>query len=60
MTGWLIYDQQAHKPAPAAVSVFDPYDDFTLMPKDGLELYEEADQTVMLDVTMGDLGNGAN
>lgn len=60
MTGWLTYNQSAENPAPAELTEFDPYDDFNLVPVDGLGLYPEADQTVTLDLTMNNLGDGAN
>lgn len=60
MTGWLVYSDSADKPAAATIDEFDPYDDFGLVPTDGLELYEEADYTITLDLTMDNLGDGAN
>ncbi|EOD52491.1 putative ferrooxidoreductase protein [Neofusicoccum parvum UCRNP2] len=60
VTGWLVYSDSADKPAAATIDEFDPYDDFGLVPTDGLELYEEADYTITLDLTMDNLGDGAN
>ncbi|KAF9885646.1 hypothetical protein FE257_012737 [Aspergillus nanangensis] len=60
VTGWLVYDDQNHNPAPSTVSEFDPYDDFQLVPVDGEKLLEEPDYTVTLDLTMDNLGDGAN
>ncbi|KAG2415820.1 iron transport multicopper oxidase FET3 precursor [Aspergillus terreus] len=60
VTGWLVYDDSAEKSPPAAVSSFDPYDDFNLVPFDREHLLGEADYTVSLDLTMDNLGNGAN
>ena len=39
---------------------FDPFDDFTLVPTDGEELYENVDFSFNLDVAMNNLGDGAN
>lgn len=60
VTGWLVYNDAADKPTAAIIDEFDPYDDFGLVPTDGLELYEEADYTITLDLTMDNLGDGAN
>ncbi|WPH03356.1 Hypothetical protein R9X50_00623500 [Acrodontium crateriforme] len=60
VTGWLVYDDKADKPVPALLDEFDPYDDWTLTPQDGMALYEKADQSILLDLKMADLGNGAN
>ncbi|QRD84389.1 Cupredoxin [Aspergillus flavus] len=59
-TGWLVYDSSVEKPAAKSVSEFDFYDDFELVPYDGLERYGDADITVTLDLTMDNLGDGAN
>ncbi|KAF4306098.1 iron transport multicopper oxidase fet3 [Botryosphaeria dothidea] len=58
--GWLVYNDAADKPTAAIIDEFDPYDDFGLVPTDGLELYEDADYTITLDLTMDNLGDGAN
>lgn len=60
VTGWLVYNDAADKPTAAIIDEFDPYDDFGLVPTDGLELYEDADYTITLDLTMDNLGDGAN
>ncbi|GFF43313.1 iron transport multicopper oxidase FET3 [Aspergillus udagawae] len=60
VTGWLVYNDKAEKPSPALISDFEPYDDFNLVPVDGIALHKEADYTVTLDVTMDNLGDGAN
>ncbi|KAF2767382.1 FET Ferroxidase [Teratosphaeria nubilosa] len=60
VTGWLVYDQNAAKPAAAEVDSFTPFDDFTLVSQDGLEVYGDADVTITLDLTMNNLGDGAN
>ncbi|KAE8367391.1 Cupredoxin [Aspergillus caelatus] len=60
VTGWLIYDTKAERPAPTDISSFDPYDDFKLVPVDGEKLLSDPDYTVTLDLTMDNLGDGAN
>jgi iron transport multicopper oxidase len=56
----LVYDSGTDLGAPADVDDFSPYDDFDLTPVDGEALYETADYTVTLDLTMDNLGDGAN
>lgn len=58
VTGWLSYDSTASYPDAAVIDEFAPYDDYSLVPVDGLELYETADYTISLDLTMNVLGNG--
>jgi iron transport multicopper oxidase len=60
VTGWLVYNDSAAKPAAADVDIFSPYDDFNLVPQDGMTVYKNADYTVTLDLTMDNLGDGAN
>ncbi|KAK8211353.1 hypothetical protein M8818_003320 [Zalaria obscura] len=60
VTGWLVYDKSSDLPTPALVDEFDPYDDFNLVPTDGMELYENVDYQVQLDLKMDNLGDGAN
>lgn len=60
VTGWLTYDTSATFPTPALIDDYDEYNDFNLVPVDGLELYGDADYTVSLDLTMNNLGNGAS
>ncbi|OJJ34660.1 hypothetical protein ASPWEDRAFT_110479 [Aspergillus wentii DTO 134E9] len=60
VTGWLEYDSSADKPAAKEVASFDPYDDMQLVPVDGMAIYGDADYTITLDLTMDDLGDGAN
>ncbi|KAK5703725.1 hypothetical protein LTR97_002738 [Elasticomyces elasticus] len=60
VTGWLTYDNAAPKPAAALLDAFDPFDDFTLQPQDGMELLGDADVTVTLDLAMDNLGDGAS
>lgn len=60
VTGWLVYDEAAPLPNPALLDSFDPFDDFTLVPKDGEELLDKVDYSFNLDVKMDNLGDGAN
>ncbi|EMC92270.1 hypothetical protein BAUCODRAFT_126264 [Baudoinia panamericana UAMH 10762] len=60
VTGWLVYNNAAPKQSAALLDAFEPFDDFTLIPQDGMSLYEQADYTVSLDLTMNNLGDGAN
>jgi iron transport multicopper oxidase len=60
VTSYLVYDKDAELPTPAFVDKFDPFDDFTLVPSDGLELYDHVDYSFNLDVQMDNLGDGAN
>jgi iron transport multicopper oxidase len=55
-----VYDEGATKPAAAPLDGFDPFDDFTLQPQDGMELLADADYTVTLDLAMDNLGDGAS
>jgi iron transport multicopper oxidase len=60
VTGWLVYDKKADKPSPTELSSFDPYDDFSLVPLDGEKILGAPNYTVTLDLTMDNLGDGAN
>ena len=60
VTGWLMYDGNGAKPSPAILDVFEPFDDYTLVPQDGLELYSNVDYSFNLDLKMDNLGDGAN
>lgn len=60
VTGWLVYDASASMPAAQLLDEFDPFDDFTLVSQDGLDLYNTVDQTVTLDLMMNNLGDGAS
>jgi iron transport multicopper oxidase len=60
VTGWLVYDDSAKKPSPTPVDAFSPFDDFTLVPHDGMELLEDVDYSFNLDLAMNNLGDGAN
>ena len=44
----------------AVVDDFEPFDDFTLVPLDGLELYDHVDYSIELDLAMINLNDGAN
>ncbi|KAK3117828.1 hypothetical protein LTR53_000377 [Teratosphaeriaceae sp. CCFEE 6253] len=60
VTGWLVYDDSAAKPAATLIDEFTPFDDFTLQPQDGMALLGDADLTVTLDLAMDNLGDGAS
>ncbi|KAL8916107.1 MAG: hypothetical protein Q9208_008703 [Pyrenodesmia sp. 3 TL-2023] len=60
VTGWLVYDSAAPLPTPALIDVFEPFDDFTLIPHDRLPLFTQVDQSIQLDMKMDNLGDGAN
>jgi iron transport multicopper oxidase len=55
-----MYDDNAPKPSPVALEAFAPFDDYTLVPEDGLELYSNVDYSFNLDLKMDNLGDGAN
>lgn len=55
-----MYDDSASKPTAALLDEFEPFDDFTLKPYDGLALYDEVDVSFALDLTMNNLGDGAS
>lgn len=60
VTGWLVYDNKVARPSAAALETFVPFDDYTLVPQDGLELYSNVDYSFDLDLKMDNLGDGAN
>ena len=60
VTGWLMYDDSAPKPKPALVDEFRPFDDIALVPDDGKELLTDVKKRIRLDMTMANLGDGAN
>lgn len=59
-TGYLVYDDAAPLPTPALVDEFNEFDDFTLVPTDHEELLGPVDYSIRLDLTMDNLGDGAN
>ena len=60
VTGWLVYDEKKALPTPAFVHEFAPFDDFALVPTDHEELFDRVDYSINLDVSMNNLGDGAN
>lgn len=60
VTGWLVYDESAENPAMPEIAAFDPYDDFDLVPTDGMGALGTPDYTITLDLTMNNLEDGAN
>lgn len=55
-----MYDDTAPNPVAQFVDEFDPIDDMTLVPQDGMERLGNADINVQLDLKMDNLGDGAN
>lgn len=55
-----MYDEKKAMPVPALIDAFEPYDDFKLVPFDGMKLLPDADHTVTLEMVMDNLGDGAN
>ena len=60
VTSFLVYDSTAKLPTPAFVNEYAPFDDMKLVPTDGEKLFTDPDQSIVLDVAMDNLGNGAN
>lgn len=60
VTGYLVYDDAKPLPQPTPVDEFNPFDDYTLVPSDGLELFENVDHQITLQVKMDNLGDGVN
>ena len=60
VTSWLVYDSSKELPQADILDEFDPFDDFTLVPQDGLELFDQVDQSLQMDFLMADLGDGSN
>ena len=59
VTSFLVYDADKPMPTPKLIDQFDPFDDMTLVPTDGEELFEDPDLVVQLVVLMDNLGDGA-
>ena len=59
VTGWLVYDSANDNPDAAMLDEFEPFDDFTLVPRDGLALYDQVDYSIQMDFKMDNLGDGA-
>ncbi len=60
VTGWLVYDNSKPKSPAKTIDAFEPFDDFTLVPQDKQGLFDHVDQSVTLDLKMGNLDDGAN
>lgn len=60
VTSWLVYDQSKPMPAAAMLNEYDPLDDFSLVPYDKQETFQNPAQQVVLDMKMDNLGDGAN
>ena len=60
VTGWLVYDEKKEMPTPKDIDSFESFDDFNLVPYDKQTVFDRVDQTVTLDMNMGNLDDGAN
>ncbi|KFZ13800.1 hypothetical protein V501_03522 [Pseudogymnoascus sp. VKM F-4519 (FW-2642)] len=60
VTGWLVYDESKPLPEPKLIDEFTDIDDFDLVPHDKEPLLGDADQTIILEVVMDNLADGAN
>jgi iron transport multicopper oxidase len=60
VTGWLVVDSARDLPPPLDLNDFEPLDDVSLRPLDGLSALDQVDRTITLDVKMDNLGDGAN
>ncbi|CUM63459.1 uncharacterized protein PRCAT00001034001 [Priceomyces carsonii] len=59
-TNYIVYDESNDKPDEYTVDALDYLDDFFLEPVEKVELYDDADQTITVDVIMDNLDNGIN
>jgi iron transport multicopper oxidase len=60
-TGWLVYDDSKEFPEPKKLDSWDAqYDDFDLVPYDKMEILDKVDYSFNLDLSMINLGDGAN
>lgn len=60
-TGWLVYDAAKPLTEPTLLENWDAqYDDFDLVPYDKMELLDHVDYSFNLDLSMINLGDGAN
>ncbi|EPS45448.1 hypothetical protein H072_659 [Dactylellina haptotyla CBS 200.50] len=60
VTGHLVYDASKPLPAAAEIDAFEPFDDYTLAPLDGEDLWESPTYSFSLEVMMDNLIDGAN
>ncbi|RDW67575.1 hypothetical protein BP6252_08971 [Coleophoma cylindrospora] len=56
----LVYDASKPLPVPEPVDEFEPIDDFNLIPTDREEIFKNPARTITLNVSMENLGDGAN
>ncbi|KZF23935.1 multicopper oxidase [Xylona heveae TC161] len=59
-TGWLVYDSKKDMPQAALLDDFAPLDDSLLVPHDHEKIFDHVDYSFNLDLTMDNLGDGAN
>ena len=61
VTSWLVYDDSKDKSIAALLDNFDAqFDDFDLVPQDQMEILDTVDYSFNLDLSMNNLGDGAN
>lgn len=60
VTSYLVYNKTAPLPKPTRVDEFDPIDDTLLVPTDKEAIFENPSQSLVLNMSMGNLGDGAN
>lgn len=61
VTGWLVYDEKKPNPDPTLLDDWSMvFDDFTLQPYDNQTLLDKVDYSITLNLTMDNLGDGAN
>lgn len=60
VTGWLVYDESKPLPPPTLLDEFNEFDDFGLVPYDKQPLLPPADESIVLEVAMENLDDGAN
>ena len=60
VTAWLVYDAAKPLPEPQPVDELEAFDDFELVPVDGLAIFDHVDHSFSLEVQMDNLRDGAN
>lgn len=58
-TSHLVYDSSKPLPVPKLIDIFEPIDDFSLVPTDREPIFSDPARTITLDVVMENLGDGA-
>ena len=60
VSSFLVYNSEVEMPEPAFIDEYNEFDDYTLVPFDKEEIYDDPDFKMQLDVKMDNLGDGAN